>query len=390
MPHRPAPDAGLPLQALAHVRRTPVAGRAGAGSLPPRAAPATTPAARKAVAAIATRRGARPAARAAALARLLAGALWGLALGALPAGPVRAAQPLVFAVARLPMSLPVYVAQDRGFFAEEGAAVNVADCDIGRRCLERMLAGGADLATAANLPVVVASLQGQRFTIVASMASSRNDTKIVTRRGSGIDSAAALAGRRVGTFVGTSAQFLLELSLLAAGVDPAKVEVVPIEPAETVAALQAGRIDAAAVFEPYAWRAVQALGREAQVINDRRLHVESWNIVAAAGLGAGRDADLQALCRALLRAERFIATHPAQARAILQRRLGLDDAAAAWLLPDMDYTLELRQSLIRALEQQARWALRAGQVRGSLPNYLGYIRPAPLEAVRPAAVTVVQ
>ena len=115
-----------------------------------------------------------------------------------------AGEPLAFAVARLPLSLPVYVAQDRGFFAEEGATVNVADCDIGRRCLERMLAGGADLATAANLPVVVASLQGQRFTIVASMASSRNDTKIVTRRGSGIDSAAALAGRRVGTFVGTS------------------------------------------------------------------------------------------------------------------------------------------------------------------------------------------
>jgi ABC-type nitrate/sulfonate/bicarbonate transport system substrate-binding protein len=308
---------------------------------------------------------------------------------AVSAGPARAGQPLVFAVARLPMSLPVYVAEERGFFAAEGAAVNVAPCDIGRRCLERMLGGGADLATAASLPIVTASVQGQRFTIVASMASSRNDAKIVTRRGNGIDSAAALAGRRVGTFTGTSAHFLLELSLLAAGVDPRKVVVVPLEPGEVVAALQTGRVEAAAVFEPYAGRAVQALGTQMQVINDRRLHVESWNIVASASLGAERDADLQAVCRALLRAVRFIAAEPAEAQAILQRRLGLDDAAAAWLLPDIAYALELRQSLIRSLEQQARWALRAGHVRGALPNYLGYIRPAPLAAVRPGAVTVV-
>lgn len=305
------------------------------------------------------------------------------------AGLSRAGQPLVFAVARLPLSLPVYVAEERGFFTAEGAAVNVADCDIGRRCLERLLAGAADLATAANLPVVMASVQGQRFTLLASMASSRNDTKIVTRRGSGIDSAAALAGRRVGTFTGTSAHFLLELSLLAAGVDPRTVTLVPLEPADAVAALQAGRIDAAAVFEPYAWRAARALGPQMQVINDRRLHVEHWNVVASAGLGAERDADLQAVCRALLRAVQFIAAEPVEARATLRRRLGLDDAAADWLLPDIEYALELRPSLIRSLEQQARWALRAGHVSGNLPNYLGYIRPAPLAAVRPAAVTVV-
>ncbi len=305
------------------------------------------------------------------------------------AGGAAAGQPLVFAVARLPMSLPVYVAEERGFFAAEGVAVSVADCDIGRRCLDRLLAGAADLATAANLPVVMASVQGQRFTLLASMASSRNDAKIVTRRGRGIDGPAALPGRRVGTFPGTSAHFLLELSLLAAGVDPRTVTLVPLAPAEVIAALQEDRIDAAAVFEPYAWRAVQALGPQMQVINDRRLHVENWNIVAAPGLGPERDADLRAVCRALLHAVQFIAAEPAAARATLQRRLGLDDAAADWLLPDIEYALELRQSLIRSLEQQARWALRAGHVSGSLPNYLRYLRPAPLGQVRPAAVTVV-
>jgi ABC-type taurine transport system substrate-binding protein len=208
-----------------------------------------------------------------AVAALLLCASWGAAA---------ASRALVFAVARLPLSLPIYVAEEQGFFAAEGVAVNVADCDIGRRCLDRMLAGGADLATAAVLPLVRTAMQGRRFAVVATIAAARNDAKLIVRRGTGIDSAAALAGRRVGTFVGTSAHFLLELSLLTAGVDPAKVTLVALEPEDAADALRAGRVDAIAVFEPFAWHAARALGDEAQVISDRRLHVEHWNIVASA------------------------------------------------------------------------------------------------------------
>jgi NitT/TauT family transport system substrate-binding protein len=315
-----------------------------------------------------------------AVAALLLCASWGAAA---------ASRALVFAVARLPLSLPIYVAEEQGFFAAEGVAVNVADCDIGRRCLDRMLAGGADLATAAVLPLVRTAMQGRRFAVVATIAAARNDAKLIVRRGTGIDSAAARAGRRVGTFVGTSAHFLLELSLLTAGVDPAKVTLVALEPEDAADALRAGRVDAIAVFEPFAWHAARALGDEAQVISDRRLHVEHWNIVASATLDTSHDAEVQALCRALLRAVRFIEAEPARAQAVLRRRLGLDEPAMAWLWPDIDYGVDLRQSLVHALEEQARWALRAGHAGGAMPNFLTHLRPGPMAAVRPNAVTVV-
>ena len=316
-------------------------------------------------------------------------ALVGAAVLAALCAPAQAGRPLVFAVSRSPLSLPVYVAEERGFFADEGVVINVAECDIGRRCLERMLAGGADLATAAVLPIVRAAMQGERFGVVATIAAARNDAKIITRRGGGVDSAAALAGRRVGTFVGTSAHFMLELSLLTAGIDPARVQIVAIEPGDAVGALRSGRVDAVAVFEPYAWRVAQSLGAEAQVLSDRRLHVESWSVVASAALDRSHDAGLAALCRALLRAVRFIESDRAQAQAILRRRLSLGDEAMAWLLPDVDYEVELRQSLIHGLEEQARWALRSGHAQGTMPNFLGHLRPGPLAAVRPVAVTVV-
>lgn len=315
----------------------------------------------------------------------------GLLLAWLGVGmPARAAPPLVFAVARLPMSLPVYVAEEQGYFAAEKLALTIADCDIGRQCLDRLLDGQADLATAAALPIVLASLRGARFSVLATIASSRGDTKIITRRGSGISSVTGLAGRRVGSFVGSSAQYFLELALLSAGVDPAQVTVVPISPAQASQDLAALGVDALAVFEPYAFRAARSLGAEAQVLGNRRLHVERWNVVASAGVGPARDRELQALCRALDRATAFINAEPAAAWAILRRRLALDDIAVDWVRPDIDFALELRQSLITGLEGQARWALRSGHADGTAPNYLDYIRPGPLAAVRRDAVGIVR
>lgn len=320
--------------------------------------------------------------------RLRGASVAAMVLAAL-SGAAVAGRPLVFAVSGHPLSLPVYVAEEQGFFTAEGVAVNVAHCAIGRRCLERLLAGGADLATAAVLPIVRAALQGRTLAVMATIGTSRNDGKIIARGGSGLDSMQALAGRRVGTFVGTSAHFLLELNLLGAGVDPGRVAVVPLEPEDAVDALQSGRVDAVALFEPFAWRTVRSLGAHAQVLSDRRQHVEHWNIVAASALDRSHDADLAALCRALLRAVRFIEQQPAQARAILQRRLALDEPALAWVLPDVDYRIELRQSLLHGLEEQARWALRSGQAQGAMPNFLGHLRPAPLAMALPRAVTVV-
>lgn len=302
----------------------------------------------------------------------------------------RAAEELVFAVARLPVSLPIYVAEAKGYFSDEKLALKVVDCEIGLHCLDRLLDGRAHLATAAESPIVLASLRGARFSIIATIASSRGFTKIIALRERGITSAADLQGKRVGTFVGTSAQYYLDLVLLSSGVDPAQVVVVPIRPSETSAAFVAQGLDAVVVFEPYALHAAKTLGPRAQVLVNRLLHVDSWNVVVSVLLPGQQEAELEALCRALDRAAQFIASEPVQARAILRDRLGLDRAGIDWVWPDIEFAVELRQSLITGLEGQARWALRSRNADGVPPNYLQYIRAGPLSRVRPGAASIVQ
>lgn len=306
------------------------------------------------------------------------------------ATPVWAAADLIFAVAKIPLSLPVYVAEAEGYFKAENLALRIVDCEIGRQCLERLLDGQAQLATATGSPIVFASLRGAKFSILATIANSRTYNKIITRRGLGIAAVADLRSKRVGTFPGTSAHHHLELSLLAAGVDPSSVTIVPIQPATAARSLASGETDAEAVFEPFAFDVIHALGSQALVLPSRRLVTDTWNIVVSKSLDGQREVDLQRLCRALDRAIQFAADNPERARTIFQARLGLDREAFDRAWQDISFAIELRQSLITGLEGQARWAIRQGHVTGAVPNFLDYVRPDPLARVRAGAVSVVR
>ncbi|HEX5685298.1 MAG TPA: ABC transporter substrate-binding protein [Ideonella sp.] len=306
------------------------------------------------------------------------------------AAPVWASAGLVFAVAKVPLSLPVYVAEAEGYFKAEKLDLKIVDCEIGRQCLERLLDGKAQLATTAASPIVFASLRGAKFSILATIANTQTFNRIVTRRSLGIATVADLRNKRVGTFQGTSAHYFLELSLLAAGVDPSSVTIVPIQPGGAPQSLASGETDAVAVFEPFTFDVIDALGSQALVLPSRRLVTDTWSIVVAKSLDGQREADLQRLCRALDRAIQFAADNPERARTIFQARLGLDRAAFDRTWRDINFDIELRQSLITGLEGQARWAIRQGHVTGTVPNFLDYVRPDPLARVRAGAVSVVR
>ncbi len=100
----------------------------------------------------------------------------------------------------------------------------------------------------------------------------------------------------------------------------------------------------------------------------------------------------QGVLRALTQAEGFARAHPDQARAALARvyDLSAPDLAAVWGL--YDYRVALDQPLLLILGNVARWQI--GQMPTDpappgLPNFLDFLYPDALKAVRPAAVTVI-
>lgn len=303
-----------------------------------------------------------------------------------------ASQELVLAVSTTPLSLPILVADSQGYFAAEEVSVRTVECIGGQRCLKLLLDGQVQLATATDLPVMFNSFERSDYAILATFVSSVRDLKLVTRKSSGITVAMHLTGKRVATVTGASAHYFLDSYLQFNDVDPKKVVVVALPPEQMARALERKEVDAVAVWEPFAYLTLKALGADGAILPSPNIYTETFNLVADKRTIAAREGDLVKVLRALERGQNFIREQPRQAQAILLQRLKLDQAFVDWAWSDLDYRMSLDQSLVSTLRAEARWALREGHVDAGkrIPNYLDFVHPAPLRRAVPGAVTLVK
>ncbi len=75
----------------------------------------------------------------------------------------------------------------------------------------------------------------------------------MARNGTGINTVADLRGKRVATAFASTAHYSLLAALAQAGVNPADVDIIDLQPQASLAAWQRGDVDAV-----YTWRKVQA------------------------------------------------------------------------------------------------------------------------------------
>lgn len=297
---------------------------------------------------------------------------------------------LTLAVADLPYAAPLHVAEAEGYFAAEGLTLSVLRCNVGRVCLEHLLGGKAHFATVADTPIAVAAFAHKGFQIIATTMSSGSEMRLVARRDRDIEKPADLKGKRIAIVPGTSSHYFTDTFLVFHGLRPADVRLVPLDPSAAAAALVKGEVDAAGLFEPHGRQAARRLGAAGLVLPTPRFFTLTFNLVSA---GAGvSDEDARRLLRAVARADRLIHADPERARAIVARVLKLEPSALAETWADLEFKLQLSQSLVNTLEAQARWARREGLVPAgqAMPDYLDYIRPDLLRQVNPGVVRLVK
>jgi len=295
---------------------------------------------------------------------------------------------LSIAVSRTPLCLPFYIAEHEGFFAAEGAQVEFREVVGGHRAMQQLLTGATDLATASDAMIMINSFKRDDFAVIGTFVTSNDDVKLVTRNESGITRADQLAGKRIGTVIGSSADYFLDTLLLFHGVDPKSPHVINLQPENMEASLSKGEVDAVAIWEPYPFNILNSVsGSKALTISPT--YVETFNLIARKKLFGTRDGDLVKILRALDRAQRFIKDEPVKAQAILRSRLQLDQAFVDWMWTRFDYRMTLDQSLLSTLESEARWAKHEGMVTEThSPNFLSFIFPGPLGKVHPEAVGI--
>ena len=149
------------------------------------------------------------------------------------------------AVATVWVEKKIYEQQQRFFTVD---AKQMAD---GRSVRDAMVAGQLDVGTMNITPFIVGAV-ASGLTMVGVVSLGGDTVGVVARRGAGIDGIAALKGRRVGISVGsTTGNIFVRTVAPQAGLKPGDYQVVNLRPADQVAALAAGSVDAITSFEPY-------------------------------------------------------------------------------------------------------------------------------------------
>lgn len=283
------------------------------------------------------------------------------------------------------------IAEERQFFTRNGLKLTLLRSDSGADALDDMLEGKADLAVSvSDFPLARKVLQGAPACAVASIDRAEF-IYIVARRDRGIEKPSDLKGKRIGTAAGSIAEFHLGRFLSLHNLEMKDITYVSVKtPPETANSVADGSLDAVVAAQPYADRARDRLGENAVVWPAQSSQSLYALVVSTDEWIKGHPEHIIRFLRALVEAEEYTSAHPAEARAIVQRSLGFDPGYMESVWRQNQFSLNLDQSLIAAMEDEARWMIKNRLTSAKqVPDFLDYIYIDGLKAVKPEAVGII-
>jgi sulfonate transport system substrate-binding protein len=218
--------------------------------------------------------------------------------------------------------------------------------------------GSVDVATNAETQLLRQSVDNPDLRIIFTVAESFY--RIVARKSAGIQKVADLKGKRITTPGNTSAAYFLARMLATAGLSESDVTIIAVNATQMAAALKEGRVDAVAMWEPEAERAIQALGADAIVLQDRNVYRELFNLNTSTKIlinPAKRQAVVR-LLRSLIAASENLRTRPQDAWPFLSMKLNYPQELIAKCWPELRYSGSMVKDLLDVMEQEEPWVAK--------------------------------
>ncbi len=302
------------------------------------------------------------------------------------------AEPITIGYSPFEQTALFWIAEDQHFFEANGLNVTLRKYDSGVGSLDGMMNGEVDITVGvAEFPTVGRALRKERIRIIGSIAKTEQ-IYLVGRKDRGIENISDLKGKRVGTTSRTISHFYLGRFLELHGMNMKDITLVEVEtPAEWVDAVVNGDIDAVATSQPYANSAQERLGANAVVWPAQGGQLLFGLIISTNEWITKHPEPVSRLLKSLAQAEEYVIHNPAEAKAIVQKRLNLDAAYMETVWSQDQFSLSLEQSLILAMEDEARWMINNNlTTEKNVPDFLDYIYEDGLKAVKPEAVDIIR
>lgn len=282
----------------------------------------------------------------------------------------------------------VYVAEDLGYFKENGLEVTIKDYGSGKAAADALIAGEADISTSADFVFVSNSFDHADLRVFGTVATAQIK-ELIARKDKGITTINDLIGKKIGVTKKSGAEFLLGVFLIFNALSYEDVELVDLKPSEIVEAISNGDIDATFTWDPYLYNIKGELGENAiswpggQDFYFVLLTKEDWI--------EKNPAATERFIKSLLEAEDYIKDNSEESKEFVKDRFDYESDYMDYSWPKQEFAVILEQAMLIAFEDQARWRIKNKLTEATeVPNYLDYIYTDALEKVKPEAIGIIR
>ena len=284
------------------------------------------------------------------------------------------------------------IADEQNLFKGNGLNVTLRKYDTGVGALDGMLNGEADMAVGANeFPLVGKAFKKEGICTIGSIAKS-DFIYLIGRKDRGIENVSDLKGKKVGTTLKTISEFYLGRFLEIHGMRMSDITLVDLKtPTEWVDVIVNGDIDAVATAQPYANSVRDRLGANAIAWPAQSSQPLFTQVISKNEWVKNNPELVSRFLKSIAQAEEYAIGNPAEAKATVQKRLNLNPGYMETVWSQNQYFLSLDQSLVVAMEDEARWMIHNGLTsQAEIPDFSEYIYKDGLKAIRPERVTIIR
>lgn len=293
---------------------------------------------------------------------------------------------------------PTRIADSGGFFnpgssgPDDDIEARVEYATSGKQSLQQLMAGDADFALVATVPLameLVRAIREQRTrdrwpVVIASIALSNNTHRIIARSTPARDflDPGDLAGATIGLLEDSSGHYGWQRFARFHALAPESVRVVDAQPETWHEGLMSARFDAVVAWSPWSEKIEQQLGAAARSFSLQALDSVNWLLVTRRAYLEQYPDRVDRVLSAYASAIDLLYSDPEDATRLAGRDYGLmQEGHVIW-------KLGLGWPVIANVEEKLEWA--AGRLDQPAPKLLpyDYIERAPMERRFPDKVTL--
>lgn len=162
---------------------------------------------------------------------------------------------------QLRISLPVFVAKEKGIFEKNGLDVELEMFDTAQPLMDALVGGKLDVAGYTAFPITFNGQIRSKKDLYYATAIMEDDkhpiSMFVVKKDSTISSIKDLKGKKIGILPTLAYKVWLETVLKENGISASEVEIQQVAPAMTPSALEAGTVDAMFTNDPAVTTCIQ-------------------------------------------------------------------------------------------------------------------------------------